>query len=40
MEARVEHQMIGLHASVSMGDTRAIRVFALGEAKYPRVLLP
>jgi len=35
MEARVARQMIGTHASVSMGDTRSIRVFVLGEAKYP-----
>ena len=35
IEARVGRQMIGTHASVSMGDTRSIRVFVLGEAKYP-----
>ncbi len=35
IEARVERQMIGTHASISMGDTRSIRVFVLGEAKYP-----
>jgi polysaccharide biosynthesis/export protein len=35
LEARVERQMIGTHASVSMGDTRSIRVFVLGEAKRP-----
>lgn len=35
IEARVQRQMIGVHASVSMGDTRSIRVFVLGEAKYP-----
>jgi len=35
VEARIERQMIGTHASVSMGDTRSIRVFVLGEAKYP-----
>ena len=33
IEGRVARQMIGVHASVSMGDTRAIRVFVLGEAK-------
>lgn len=33
IEARVERQMIGVRASVSMGDTRTIRVFVLGEAK-------
>lgn len=35
LEARVERQMIGVHASISMGDTRSIRVFVLGEAKRP-----
>ncbi len=35
IEARVARQMIGVRASVSMGDTRAIRVFVLGEAKVP-----
>jgi protein involved in polysaccharide export with SLBB domain len=35
IEARVARQMIGTRASVSMGDTRSIRVFVLGEAKYP-----
>ncbi|MDE2136358.1 MAG: SLBB domain-containing protein [Gammaproteobacteria bacterium] len=35
IEARVARQMIGTHASVSMGDTRSIQVFVLGEAKYP-----
>ncbi len=35
IEARVERQMIGVHASVTMGDTRTIRVFVLGEAKSP-----
>jgi polysaccharide export outer membrane protein len=35
IEARVERQIIGTHASVSMGDTRSIRVFVLGEARYP-----
>jgi polysaccharide biosynthesis/export protein len=35
IEARVARQMIGVRASVSMGDTRAIRVFVLGEAKRP-----
>ncbi len=35
IEARVGRQMIGVRASVSMGDTRAIRVFVLGEAKRP-----
>jgi polysaccharide export outer membrane protein len=35
IEARVARQIIGAHASVSMGDTRTISVFVLGEAKYP-----
>jgi len=35
IETRVEKQMIGERASVSMGDTRAISIFVLGEAKYP-----
>jgi protein involved in polysaccharide export with SLBB domain len=33
VEARVARQMIGVRASVSMGDTRSIRVFVLGEAQ-------
>lgn len=35
IEARVEQQIIGVRASVSMGDTRSIRVFVLGEANRP-----
>jgi protein involved in polysaccharide export with SLBB domain len=35
LEGRVERQMIGVRASISMGDTRSIRVFVLGEAKRP-----
>ncbi len=35
LEARVARQMIGTRASVTMGDTRAIRVFVLGEANRP-----
>lgn len=35
IEGRVSRQMIGVRASVSMGETRAIQVFVLGEAKYP-----
>jgi protein involved in polysaccharide export with SLBB domain len=35
LETQVERQMIGTRASVSMGDTREIRVFVLGEAKRP-----
>jgi protein involved in polysaccharide export with SLBB domain len=35
IEARVSRQMIGVRASVSMGDTRGIRVFVFGEARNP-----
>jgi polysaccharide biosynthesis/export protein len=35
LESRVEKQMIGVHASVTMGDTRTIRVFVLGDARFP-----
>jgi polysaccharide biosynthesis/export protein len=35
LESRVDRQMVGVHASVSMGETRTIRVFVLGEAKSP-----
>lgn len=35
IETRVGQQMIGVQASVSMGETRTIRVFVLGEAKLP-----
>jgi polysaccharide biosynthesis/export protein len=35
IESRVARQMIGVRASVEMGDPRAIRVFVLGEAKRP-----
>jgi polysaccharide biosynthesis/export protein len=35
IESRVSHQMIGVRASVSMGDTRSIRVFVMGEANRP-----
>jgi polysaccharide export outer membrane protein len=35
LEQRVARQIIGVKASVSMGDTRAIRVFVLGEAQVP-----
>jgi polysaccharide export outer membrane protein len=34
LEARVARQMVGVHASVTMGDTRSIRVFVLGDAKF------
>jgi polysaccharide export outer membrane protein len=33
LEARIAQQMIGTRASVSMGDTRGLRVFVLGEAR-------
>ena len=35
IESRVQRQMIGVHANVTMGDTRTIRVFVLGDAKWP-----
>jgi polysaccharide export outer membrane protein len=35
IESKVEHQMIGVHASVSVGVTKLIRVFVLGEARHP-----
>ncbi|HKD53472.1 MAG TPA: SLBB domain-containing protein, partial [Steroidobacteraceae bacterium] len=35
LESSVERQMVGVHASVSMGDTRTVRVFVLGAAKTP-----
>ena len=35
IESRVERQLIGVRASVSMGDTRSIRIFVLGEARRP-----
>jgi protein involved in polysaccharide export with SLBB domain len=35
IESRVEREMIGTRASVSMGDTRAIRVFVLGDVRRP-----
>ncbi len=35
IEARVSRQMIGVRASVGMGDTRSIRVFVMGEANRP-----
>jgi protein involved in polysaccharide export with SLBB domain len=33
LESWIAKQMIGVHASVTMGDTRTIRVFVLGDAK-------
>ncbi len=35
IESRVARQMIGVHASVSMGETRAIQIFVLGESRFP-----
>jgi len=35
IESRVERQMLGVRASVGLGDTRSIRVFVLGEANTP-----
>lgn len=35
IESRVEREMIGVRANVSMGDTRSIRVFVLGDANRP-----
>ena len=35
LEARVEKQMTGTRASVSMGEIRTISVFVLGEAMFP-----
>jgi polysaccharide biosynthesis/export protein len=35
LERRVSSQMIGTRASISMGDTRSIRVFVMGEANRP-----
>jgi polysaccharide export outer membrane protein len=35
IEGRVSRQMIGVRASVSMGDARSIRVFVMGEANRP-----
>ncbi len=35
IESRVSQQMVGVRANVTMGETRAIRVFVLGEARQP-----
>jgi protein involved in polysaccharide export with SLBB domain len=35
LESRVGREMIGVRASVAMGDTRSIRVFVMGEANRP-----
>jgi len=35
IESRVEKQMVGVRANVTMADTRTVRVFVLGAAKVP-----
>jgi len=35
IEARVSHQMIGVHASIGMAETRSIQVFVMGSAFEP-----
>jgi polysaccharide biosynthesis/export protein len=35
LESQIERQMIGVHANLTMADTRTIRVFVLGDAKFP-----
>jgi protein involved in polysaccharide export with SLBB domain len=35
IESRVGRQMLGVHANVSMGETRTINIFVLGGAKFP-----
>lgn len=35
IESRVARQLMGVHASVAMGDIRSISVFVVGEAKRP-----
>jgi polysaccharide export outer membrane protein len=37
IESRVAHQMIGVHASVTMAQTRSIQVFVMGDAFRPGV---
>ena len=37
IESRVAHQMIGVHASVTMSETRSIQVFVMGDAFRPGV---
>jgi protein involved in polysaccharide export with SLBB domain len=39
IEGRVSRQLIGVRASVSMGETRSIRVFVMGEANRPGAYL-
>lgn len=35
LEARIQNQMIGVRASVSMGDTRGLQVFVVGAVRRP-----
>jgi polysaccharide biosynthesis/export protein len=35
LQSRIEREMVGVRANVTMGDTRSIRVFVLGDAKQP-----
>jgi protein involved in polysaccharide export with SLBB domain len=35
LQSRVDREMVGVHANVTMGETRSIRVFVLGDAKQP-----
>ncbi|MGH8182020.1 MAG: polysaccharide biosynthesis/export family protein, partial [Steroidobacteraceae bacterium] len=35
IESRVAHQMIGVHASVTMEETRSIQIFVMGDAYQP-----
>jgi protein involved in polysaccharide export with SLBB domain len=35
LQSRIERQMVGVRASVTMGETRSIRVFVLGDAREP-----
>jgi protein involved in polysaccharide export with SLBB domain len=35
LQSRIERQMVGVRANVTMGETRSIRVFVLGDAKQP-----
>ena len=37
IESRVDHQLIGVHASVTMSQTRSIQVFVMGDAFRPGV---
>jgi polysaccharide export outer membrane protein len=35
LQSRIEREMVGVHANVTMGDIRSIRVFVLGDARQP-----